>query len=87
MPQVSEAGDGCGGEGAGERVACELLLLFGKLNSYVLESRVVFSAMINNADYERSQECGGEFEDGRYFLRGESDDPVCVRCEERRLKA
>ena len=32
-------------------------------------------------------ECGGEFEDGRYFLRGEGRDPVCVRCEERRLKA
>jgi paxillin len=40
-----------------------------------------------SADYERLQECGGEFEDGRYFLRGESDDPVCVKCEERRLKA
>ncbi|KAK4560515.1 hypothetical protein LTR86_005712 [Recurvomyces mirabilis] len=32
-------------------------------------------------------ECNGEFDDGRYFLRGESRDPVCVRCEERRLKA
>ncbi|KAF1826515.1 uncharacterized protein K489DRAFT_376930 [Dissoconium aciculare CBS 342.82] len=32
-------------------------------------------------------ECKGEFDDGRYFLRGESQDPVCVRCEERRLKA
>ncbi|KAI9691870.1 MAG: hypothetical protein M1822_007943 [Bathelium mastoideum] len=32
-------------------------------------------------------ECGGAFDDGRYFLRGESQDPVCVRCEERRLKA
>ncbi|KAF2691307.1 hypothetical protein K458DRAFT_287170 [Lentithecium fluviatile CBS 122367] len=32
-------------------------------------------------------ECSGPFEDGRYFLRGESEDPVCVRCEERRLKA
>ncbi|KAF1840852.1 uncharacterized protein K460DRAFT_295068 [Cucurbitaria berberidis CBS 394.84] len=31
--------------------------------------------------------CTGPFEDGRYFLRGESQDPVCVRCEERRLKA
>ncbi|KAI4625319.1 uncharacterized protein J4E87_005166 [Alternaria ethzedia] len=31
--------------------------------------------------------CSGPFEDGRYFLRGESQDPVCVRCEERRLKA
>ncbi|KAJ4361256.1 hypothetical protein N0V95_002025 [Ascochyta clinopodiicola] len=29
----------------------------------------------------------GPFDDGRYFLRGESQDPVCVRCEERRLKA
>ncbi|KAJ4314824.1 hypothetical protein N0V94_006265 [Neodidymelliopsis sp. IMI 364377] len=33
------------------------------------------------------QECRGPFDDGRYFLRGESQDPVCVRCEERRLKA
>ena len=33
------------------------------------------------------QECSGPFEDGRYFLRGESQDPVCVKCEERRLKA
>lgn len=33
------------------------------------------------------QECNGEFTDGRYFLRGESKDPVCVRCEEKRLKA
>ncbi|KAF2638063.1 hypothetical protein P280DRAFT_529756 [Massarina eburnea CBS 473.64] len=32
-------------------------------------------------------ECSGPFDDGRYFLRGESQDPVCVRCEERRLKA
>ncbi|KAF2869816.1 hypothetical protein BDV95DRAFT_497053 [Massariosphaeria phaeospora] len=32
-------------------------------------------------------ECSGPFEDGRYFLRGDSMDPVCVRCEERRLKA
>jgi hypothetical protein len=34
-----------------------------------------------------NQECSGPFEDGRYFLRGESQDPVCVKCEERRLKA
>ena len=34
------------------------------------------------------QECDGEFEDGRYFLRGDDQiHPVCVRCEERRLKA
>ncbi|KAI9710988.1 MAG: hypothetical protein M1820_002426 [Bogoriella megaspora] len=32
-------------------------------------------------------ECGGEFEDGKYFLRGDSQDPVCMRCEARRLKA
>ncbi|KAK8196548.1 hypothetical protein M8818_006713 [Zalaria obscura] len=32
-------------------------------------------------------ECGGQFDDGRYFLRGDSEDPVCVRCEDRRLKA
>ena len=67
-------------------MACELLLLFGKFDSYILKPSDVSFAMIN-ADYERLQECGGEFEDGRYFLRGESDDPVCVKCEERRLKA
>ncbi len=33
------------------------------------------------------QECNGEFQDGRYFLRGDSQDPVCVKCEQRRLKA
>ncbi|KAF2214657.1 hypothetical protein CERZMDRAFT_57165 [Cercospora zeae-maydis SCOH1-5] len=32
-------------------------------------------------------ECHGEFEDGRYFLRGDSQEPVCVKCEQRRLKA
>ncbi|KAF2120647.1 hypothetical protein BDV96DRAFT_565272 [Lophiotrema nucula] len=32
-------------------------------------------------------ECCGPFDDGRYFLRGDSQDPVCVKCEERRLKA
>ncbi|KEQ70211.1 hypothetical protein M436DRAFT_54380 [Aureobasidium namibiae CBS 147.97] len=32
-------------------------------------------------------ECGNGFDDGRYFLRGNNQDPVCVRCEERRLKA
>ncbi|KAI9782945.1 MAG: hypothetical protein M1839_004420 [Geoglossum umbratile] len=34
-------------------------------------------------------ECGGQFEDGRYFLRSgaKDEEPVCVRCEERRLKA
>ncbi|KAI9819874.1 MAG: hypothetical protein M1827_006443 [Pycnora praestabilis] len=32
-------------------------------------------------------ECGGGFDDGRYFLRGEEADPVCVGCEEKRLKA
>ncbi|KAF2189650.1 hypothetical protein K469DRAFT_736930 [Zopfia rhizophila CBS 207.26] len=32
-------------------------------------------------------ECSGSFDDGRYFLRGDSQDPVCVKCEERRLKA
>ena len=33
------------------------------------------------------QECGGGFEDGRFFTRGDDEKPVCVRCEERRLKA
>ncbi|KAL2354063.1 hypothetical protein BJ546DRAFT_845195 [Cryomyces antarcticus] len=32
-------------------------------------------------------ECDGPFEDGRYFLRAGSEVPVCVKCEERRLKA
>ncbi|KAK5739073.1 hypothetical protein LTR17_005593 [Elasticomyces elasticus] len=32
-------------------------------------------------------ECNGDFGDGRYFIRGDSQDPVCVKCEERRLKA
>ncbi|KAH9870355.1 hypothetical protein IAQ61_005829 [Plenodomus lingam] len=32
-------------------------------------------------------ECKGPFEDGRYFLRADSQDPVCVKCEEMRLKA
>ncbi|KAI9677062.1 MAG: hypothetical protein M1817_006901 [Caeruleum heppii] len=32
-------------------------------------------------------ECGDGFDDGRYFVRGESEDPVCVKCEEKRLKA
>ncbi|KAK0509817.1 hypothetical protein JMJ35_008211 [Cladonia borealis] len=33
-------------------------------------------------------ECGGQFDDGRFFTRGDDDEkPVCVRCEERRLKA
>ncbi|KAK3114036.1 hypothetical protein LTR53_008046 [Teratosphaeriaceae sp. CCFEE 6253] len=43
------------------------------------------------ADWHEScfvcQECKGDFGDGRYFLRGESQEPVCVKCEERRLKA
>ena len=33
------------------------------------------------------QECGGGFEDGRFFTRGDDEKPVCVGCEERRLKA
>ncbi|KAL6717963.1 hypothetical protein ACLMJK_004048 [Lecanora helva] len=32
-------------------------------------------------------ECGDQFEDGRFFTRGEETKPVCVGCEERRLKA
>lgn len=38
-------------------------------------------------DADDNQECSGEFVDGRYFLRGEEKNPVCVKCEERRLKA
>ena len=33
------------------------------------------------------QECGGQFEDGCFFTRGDSEMPICVSCEERRLKA
>ena len=33
------------------------------------------------------QECGGQFDDGRFFTRGDEEKPVCVACEERRLKA
>lgn len=32
-------------------------------------------------------ECGGHFEDGRFFTRENEEKPVCVACEERRLKA
>lgn len=33
-------------------------------------------------------ECGSEFQDGRYFLRGGCEnEPVCTRCEETRLKS
>jgi paxillin len=33
-------------------------------------------------------ECGGQFNDGRYFLRpGRETEPFCPACEERRLKA
>ena len=32
-------------------------------------------------------ECGGGFQDGRFFTRGDCEKPVCVGCEERRLKA
>ncbi|KAI4283073.1 MAG: hypothetical protein L6R38_002426 [Xanthoria sp. 2 TBL-2021] len=33
------------------------------------------------------KECAGPFEDGRFFTRGDEEAPVCVKCEERRLKA
>ncbi|KAL7276318.1 hypothetical protein RUND412_000689 [Rhizina undulata] len=34
-------------------------------------------------------ECGAQFADGRFFIRGKNGNeiPVCVKCEERRLKA
>ena len=59
-------------------MACGVFCLHGKSDDDVNEGRLVANAM---------QECSGPFEDGRYFLRGESQDPVCVRCEEKRLKA
>lgn len=34
----------------------------------------------------RCKECGGPFEDGRFFTRNDNEVPVCVKCEERRLK-
>lgn len=38
---------------------------------------------------ERKQECNTTFDDGRFFVRGTEgrEVPVCVGCEERRLKA
>ena len=33
------------------------------------------------------KECNGPFEDGRFFTRENEQKPVCVQCEERRLKA
>ncbi|KAI9673545.1 MAG: hypothetical protein M1829_004052 [Trizodia sp. TS-e1964] len=36
---------------------------------------------------ECGDECGSQFEDGRYFVREDEQTPVCVRCEEVRLKA
>lgn len=33
------------------------------------------------------QECGSQFENGVYFLRDGTEDPVCLACEEIRLKA
>ena len=33
------------------------------------------------------QDCGGKFKDGRFFTRGEGNCPICVQCEEKRLKA
>ncbi len=38
-------------------------------------------------DHIAVQECAGPFEDGRFFTRGDEEAPVCVKCEERRLKA
>ncbi|KAK8216643.1 LIM domain protein [Phyllosticta capitalensis] len=46
------------------------------------------TASVSRADdWVPRQECSAPFDDGRYFLRGETKDPVCVKCEERRLKA
>lgn len=41
----------------------------------------------SNNELMYMQECGGGFEDGRFFTRGDDEKPVCVGCEERRLKA
>lgn len=37
--------------------------------------------------YSWKQKCSGPFEDGKFFTRGNEEKPVCVKCEERRLKA
>lgn len=33
------------------------------------------------------RKCGSQFDNGRFFTHAESDIPICVKCEERRLKA
>ncbi|KAH0565922.1 hypothetical protein GP486_000675 [Trichoglossum hirsutum] len=42
-----------------------------------------------HAECFRCMECEGQFDDGRFFLRSgaKDEEPVCVKCEERRLKA
>ena len=50
--------------------------------------RIVFPKMCRvSNELMYMQECGGGFEDGRFFTRGDDEKPVCVGCEERRLKA
>ena len=45
--------------------------------------------MIEGREADGKQECGCGFDDGRFFVRGKEgkEIPVCVACEERRLKA
>ncbi|KAI4127803.1 MAG: hypothetical protein LQ338_003032 [Usnochroma carphineum] len=54
--------------------------------------RLPVSLILASMHYESmlislKQECGGPFEDGRFFTRGDNEVPVCVKCEQRRLKA
>lgn len=59
-------------------------------NCFVCTVRISPSntASVSRADdWVPRQECSAPFDDGRYFLRGQTKDPVCVKCEERRLKA
>ena len=45
-----------------------------------------FASMVHLTDVSL-QECGAGFPDGRFFTRVDEQKPVCVGCEEKRLKA
>lgn len=78
MSQMQEAGNGHCGQRTRSRLAQRMLLLHG-------ECGVQVGIGQGHADHE--QECNSPFDDGRYFLRGDEQSPVCMRCEQRRLKA
>lgn len=77
MQEMSATGYGHGFESAGCRMACRLLHLHCRL-----PLGLTFWYSTDN-----QQICDDPFEDGRYFLRGNSQDPICFCCQERRLKA